>query len=580
MNKLPFKTKLLSLIFITISFTVLTSYLSVNYYISGYIHESETQNIKSKLNLLKSLVAADIKSNIALAKSSTSGLINPKKTMELTGFVDILERKYDIMFNSDGQINNEAVAATYKTMMANAKGQLSVSDVFVKKETPFINIIFPRGEERGYIFVASLKGIQELIEASSVDGTYVELSDSSGKMIYSNKREGDLIKLTDSFEIEGKQWQLNGYIDNTYIQNHTDDLNGAITIALAFAVIIIIILSFFTLNIVFKPILNLRNVITDLATGSGDLTHRIKIDTSDDLGKIANGVNIFIEKLQAMMKEVASSNQNISQEILVLEDQASSSQTLLSEHSSEMEMAVTSINEMSKTAEMVAESAATTAKQTQETTLEAEHAKEIVKQAVDSVTTLVNEVESTSQTILNMNQDTEAISEVLSVIGTIADQTNLLALNAAIEAARAGEYGRGFAVVADEVRALASRTQQSTGEINDMLNKLKIGSQAVATSMDSTKNSSQKTVEITSKVMASLDLVTDSISEINDLSTQIATTAEEQSSVTEEINRNMTTIQEMVETLNNNGKNTVNSTHQLNKSNQQLVTVVDKFKVN
>lgn len=579
MNKISFKTKLLSLIFVTISFTVLTSYLSVNYFISGYIHESDTRNIQSKLNLMKSMIVGEIESNIALAKSSTSGFMNVKKTMESTGFADIIERKYDIIFNSEGRINNEELASSYKTMVGNAKGQVSVSDIFIKNETPFINIIIPRGEDRGYIFVVSLQDMQDLIEISAVDGSYVELLGSSGTTIYSNKQAGDLIKLADTFKVAGKEWQLNGYIDNIYIQNHTDELNGDITIALAFAVIIIIVLSFFALTFTFKPIVNLRNVITDLATGNGDLTHRIKVETDDDLGKIANGINIFIEKLQDMMKEVASSNQRISEEIIVLEKQANSSHTLLSEHSSEMEMAVTSINEMSQTAEMVAESAATTAKQTQDTTLEAEHSKHIVKQAVESVTTLVSEVESTSQTIINMNKDTEAISEVLSVIGTIADQTNLLALNAAIEAARAGEYGRGFAVVADEVRALASRTQQSTGEINDMLNKLKIGSQAVATSMDSTKNSCEQTVEITSKVMTSLDLVTDSISEINDLSTQIATTAEEQSSVTEEINRNMAAIQAMVQTLNNNGENTVQSTHHLNQSNQQLVTIVDKFKV-
>ena len=325
--------------------------------------------------------------------------------------------------------------------------------------------------------------------------------------------------------------------------------------------------------------MTLRNVITDLANGSGDLTHRLKVETSDDLGKIADGINKFIENLQLMMLDVSHSSVSINNQINTLEDLTKSSHRLLQSHSEEMEMAVTSIHEMSATADAVAESAANAAKQTEATNSEAEQSKVAVQQAVQSVTDLVDEVEDTGKTIISMSEDSAQISSVLNVIGEIAQQTNLLALNAAIEAARAGEHGRGFAVVADEVRALAARTRQSTIEINTMLEKLSVGSEAAVVSMDSTKQSCLSTATTTSKVSSSLDLVTEAVLDINDLVGQIATSAEEQSSVSEEINRNMTAIEGMVDTLSINGKETVNSTHHLTESNLQLVAIINKFKL-
>ena len=241
---------------------------------------------------------------------------------------------------------------------------------------------------------------------------------------------------------------------------------------------------------------------------------------------------------------------------------------------------VTAMNEMSSTAESVAQSASQTAEFTRVTNDEAEQSKLVVASAVRSVADLIEEVESMAKSIQAMNEDSQKIGSVLMVIGEIADQTNLLALNAAIEAARAGEQGRGFAVVADEVRALAARTQQSTSEINNMLDNLNEGTRTVVKAMDDTKLRCQETAETTENVNESLDRMVNSIVRINDLGLEIATAASQQNAVTEEVSRNMTTIQSMVDELTSNGSQTMESTSGLSKNNQQLSQIVAQFKLN
>jgi len=305
----------------------------------------------------------------------------------------------------------------------------------------------------------------------------------------------------------------------------------------------------------------------------------LDVNTQDDLGKIAAGINQFIEHLQGMMLDVDHSSKQIKQEVSQVQEQSNSNQALVNAHYEETEQVVTAISEMSSTADSVAQSAVSAAKLTQTTSNEAEQSKAVVQEAVQSVSALIDEAISMSESIMVMSNDTNQISSVLSVIGEIAEQTNLLALNAAIEAARAGEKGRGFAVVADEVRALAARTQQSTSDINEMITKLRSGTSIVVSAMENTKASCQHTSRNTALVMDSLDAMTESIAEVNDLTVQIASSAEQQSLVTEEVSRNMTAIQEMIGNINRNGEETVNSTHQLTDTNRQLQDVVGRFKI-
>ncbi len=348
---------------------------------------------------------------------------------------------------------------------------------------------------------------------------------------------------------------------------------SSILIILSFAIVIWII------SAIVKSLLTLKERIDTLSTGEADLTSRIAIVYDDELGDISRSVNNFIIYLQSMMLDISQASVHITKSTEQLNDQSIKVNSALLTHASETDQVVSAITEMSSTSETVAQNAADTSINTQKANDEAILSKAIVTEASNSVIALVDEVDSASTSINTMNDNTQEIIKALSVIGEIADQTNLLALNAAIEAARAGEQGRGFAVVADEVRSLAARTQTSTAEINKILSTLSNDAENAVTAMDVTRSSCQRTAENTARVTDSLDNMTNFIIHINDLNTQIATASEEQSAVTEEVNRNMTNISEMVKELTRSGQETLDSTENLASANSQLDSLVKKFKL-
>ena len=322
-----------------------------------------------------------------------------------------------------------------------------------------------------------------------------------------------------------------------------------------------------------------RDLMQELAEGNGDLTRRLPTPNGDEVSQVCDAVNIFIQKLQGIIANIVENVKTLTAEANLLQN--AGSELSISSDSQRMEttQVAAAMNEMTATVQEVARSATNAADAAIQADNDTSNGKNIVKITMQSIDELARDIEMASQTIDAVEQDSETIGGVLDVIRGIADQTNLLALNAAIEAARAGEQGRGFAVVADEVRTLASRTQASTAEIQTMIERLQVGSSNAVTVMTKSKEKAQQTVAQASEADASLINIASAVSTINQMNTQIATAATEQSSVAEDINRNVDTINNISESTANSALQTAQSSNNLSELAGRLQNLVSSFKV-
>ncbi|MBV4538394.1 methyl-accepting chemotaxis protein [Pseudomonas sp. SWRI10] len=294
-----------------------------------------------------------------------------------------------------------------------------------------------------------------------------------------------------------------------------------------------------------RPIRQVTAALVQIGSGAGDLSHRLDDSRQDELGDLARGFNRFLDSQRALIGDVLRTTErlhhSVEQVTQVVDDTAERS----GRQQEMTEMVATAVHEMGLTVQDIAQNAGQAAQASQSARDEALQAREVVQRSVKGIEGMSGEIGKAAEAVEQLANEVASIDEVLGVIRSISEQTNLLALNAAIEAARAGEMGRGFAVVADEVRTLARRTQVSTDQVQQMIQRLKEGAGTAVASMQAGQAATGSGVESTQRTGSSLGAITDQVEHISDMNHQVATATEEQSAVTEEINRTVQGISDL-----------------------------------
>lgn len=311
---------------------------------------------------------------------------------------------------------------------------------------------------------------------------------------------------------------------------------------------------------------------------AGDTRVRVTYPGNDELRAVALAFNHMGERFQTALHDVGRSAEQLasaSEETSVVTENTSES---MRKQQSEISQVATAMNEMHATASEVARSASLAAEAAHYADEEAVVGRDVSLQTIEAIESLASAVEHATAVIESLAKDSEDIGSVLDVIRSIADQTNLLALNAAIEAARAGEAGRGFAVVADEVRTLALRTQKSTQEINDMVERLQRGAAQAVDAMATGRKQALAGVEQTLKTTACLESIVNAISTINDMNVQIASAAEEQSAVSEEITRSVVAINDLTTETTEGALQTTQASHEVARLASTLQELLSRFR--
>lgn len=296
---------------------------------------------------------------------------------------------------------------------------------------------------------------------------------------------------------------------------------------------------------VLVPLKKLHSSLIDINSGDGDLTKRLSVTSNDEFGDVSKDFNDFVAHLQSLIQGVKTTSVEILDDTNTTANNASASLSRLEQQLSELDQLATAMHEMSATAQEVAQHAQNTAATSNQVDKAAEQGVNVVGKTTAAIDKLSGDMDSAVEKVNELATFSNNIATILNVITGISEQTNLLALNAAIEAARAGEAGRGFAVVADEVRALASRTQQSTEEIQTMINQLQTGVVNAEQTIVQGKNMVDETKLLANQADGALGDIRQSIHQISEMTIQIATAAEQQSATSEEINRNTTNIRDI-----------------------------------
>ncbi len=374
-------------------------------------------------------------------------------------------------------------------------------------------------------------------------------------------------------------WALGILIPESLISDPINDTIMTATLVSLIIILIIAAVTFYAGSKITSPIKKMRTAMAEIASGDGDLTKRLDIESEDEIGALAVEFNRFTDKLRDLLRETASHTRAVAEAAAHLRDVSQDTSSQMKQERAQVDSVSTAVTQMAATVVEISENAAQSSEAATKADRLVGDGKLQAEEAMAEIRSLAASINDGVEVVSGLSQESDNIGAVIDVINGIAEQTNLLALNAAIEAARAGEQGRGFAVVADEVRSLASRTQDSTDDIRRMVERLQNMAEQTDKVMLDGKEKSQRGVEKTEQVVTSLEQINESIGTVQAQSQQIAKATEQQTVVAEDIDKSLVTITGLSDTTSKHAEELAVEATQLSGVSAELRELVNQFKI-
>jgi methyl-accepting chemotaxis protein len=500
-------------------------------------------------------------------------------------FFSFRDSRQEHMFDVYTEPNGE-VKLFINYQQPNGRGLVSVA----KSLGDMVNFLASfKVEDTGFVYLVDAKGDVKLHPDTRKVGKskLSNLYPNANTNLLLNKSDFNLVKadvdgqhmLIASSYIKSMDWYLVTQVPEAEVFALLQESAYQILLWTILIAAVFLALAIAVAGSISRPIAHIAELFRNIGEGEGDLRQRLPVNGDDEIAQLARGFNSFISKIQDTVVEVAKTSEQLGLSAVDVSNQAHQTLDDSQLQKDRTIMVVTAINEMGATVNEIATNAAQAAVTARDADTESIDGQKVVTRARSTINQLSKDVEQVGEVIESLATHTKSIGSILDVIRAISEQTNLLALNAAIEAARAGEAGRGFAVVADEVRNLASRTAASTNEVQTMIDKLQSETSRAVNAMEQSRSRSLEGVTAVDEASHSLSGISQRIALISDMNIQVAAATEEQSTVVEDINRNVTEINDITQRTADTAHAAAHASKSLNQLATRLDTLVARFKV-